>query len=143
MALADTLKKVLSSTVAYKVKSQAFHWNVEGPMFVQLHDLFGDIYEDAEGAIDPCAEHIRALEVYAPQTMKRFIELSVIDEQEKVPSAMLMVKELYEDGEKILGLLDKAFKEADTPNRQGIANFIADRQATHAKYCWQLNSLMK
>ena len=143
MALADTLKEVLSSTIIYKVKAQAFHWNVEGPMFVQLHDLFGDIYENMEVATDVCAEHIRALEVYAPQTTKRFAELSVIDEQEKIPSAALMIKELYEDGEKILGLLDKAFKEADTPNRQGIANFIADRQTVHSKYCWQLNSLMK
>lgn len=143
MALADTLKQVLATTEVYKVKAQAFHWNVEGPMFVELHKLFGKIYEDAEGAIDPCAEHIRALEVYCPQTMKRFIELSVIDEQEKIPSAMLMVKELYTDGEKILELLDKAFGESDTDNRQGIANFIADRQAAHAKWCWQLNSLMK
>ena len=143
MALEDTLKEVLATTVMYKVKSQAFHWNVEGPMFVSLHDLFGDIYENMEDATDVCAEHIRALEVYAPQTMKRFIELSVISEQEKIPNAMLMVKELYEDGEKILKLLDKAFKEADTPNRQGIANFIADRQTVHAKYCWQLNSLMQ
>lgn len=143
MALADTLKQVLATSEVYKVKAQAFHWNVEGPMFHQLHEMFGDIYEDVDNAIDVCAEHIRALEVYAPQTMKRFIELSVIDEQEKVPSAMLMVKELYTDGEKILELLDKAFKEANVPNRQGIANFIADRQAVHAKFCWQLNSLMK
>ena len=143
MALEDTLKEVLATTEIYKVKAQAFHWNVEGPMFVQLHDLFGDIYENMEDAIDVCAEHIRSLEVYAPQTMKRFIELSVIKEQEKIPNAMLMVKELYEDGEKILELLDKAFVESDVPNRQGIANFIADRQAVHAKYCWQLNSLMQ
>lgn len=143
MALADTLKQVLATTELYKVKAQAFHWNVEGPMFHQLHELFGAIYEDAEGAVDPCAEHIRALEVYAPQTTKRFVELSVIDEQEKIPSAMLMVKELYEDGEKILALLDKAFRDSDVPNRQGIANFIADRQAAHSKWCWQLNSLMK
>lgn len=143
MALADTLKQVLATTELYKVKAQAFHWNVEGPMFHQLHEMFGAIYEDAEGAIDPCAEHIRALEIYAPQTTKRFVELSIIKEQDKIPTAMLMVKELYEDGEKILGLLDKAFREADVPNRQGIANFIADRQTAHAKWCWQLNSLMK
>ena len=143
MALPETLKQVLATTALYKVKAQAFHWNVEGPFFNQLHEMFGEIYEDAEGAIDTCAEHIRELEVYAPQTTKRFVELSVIQEQEKIPSAMLMVKELYEDGEKILELLDKAFRESDVPNRQGIANFIADRQAAHAKFCWQLNSLMK
>lgn len=143
MALADTLKELLGTTEAWKVKSQGFHWNVEGDNFVQLHDLFGKIYEDAEDAIDTLAEHIRTLEVYAPGSMKRFIELSAINEQEKIPKAMLMVKELINDSEIILGHLDKCFAEATKDNKQGIANFIADRQAAHSKYLWMLKSFAK
>ena len=37
MALADTLKVVLGTTMVYKMKATSFHWNVEGPMFHQLH----------------------------------------------------------------------------------------------------------
>lgn len=143
MALADTLKEQLGTLEAWKVKSQGFHWNVEGDNFVQLHDLFGKIYEDADDAIDTLAEHIRTLEVYAPGSMKRFIELSAINEQEKIPKAMLMVKELINDSEIILGHLDKCFAEATKDNKQGIANFIADRQAAHSKYLWMLKSFAK
>ena len=143
MALADTLKEQLGTLEAWKIKSQGFHWNVEGDNFVQLHDLFGKIYEDADDAIDTLAEHIRTLEVFAPGSMKRFIELSAIDEQEKIPSAKLMVKELIDDSEIILGHLDKCFAEATKDNKQGIANFIADRQAAHAKYLWMLKSYAK
>lgn len=143
MALADTLKEQLGTLEVYKVKAQGFHWNVEGDNFVQLHKLFGNIYEDADDAIDTIAEHIRTLEVYAPGSMKRFIELSAIDEQEKIPKAMLMVKELIDDSEIILGHLDKCFAEATKDNKQGIANFIADRQAAHAKYLWMLKSFAK
>jgi len=143
MALADTLKEQLGTLEAWKVKSQGFHWNVEGENFVQLHELFGNIYEEADDAIDTLAEHIRTLEVYAPGSMKRFIELSAIDEQDKIPSAKLMVKELIADSEIILGHLDKCFAEATKDNKQGIANFIADRQAAHAKFLWMLKSFAK
>lgn len=143
MALADTLKEQLGTLEVWKVKSQAFHWNVEGENFVQLHKLFGNIYEDADDAIDTLAEHIRTLEVYAPGSMSRFIELSEVKEQVKVPKAMLMVEELIKDSEIILGHLDKCFAEATKDNKQGIANFIADRQAAHAKYLWMLKSFAK
>jgi len=143
MALAETLKEQLGTLEVYKVKAQGFHWNVEGDNFVQLHKLFGNIYEDADDAIDTLAEHIRTLEVYAPGSMKRFIELSAIKEQEKIPKAMLMVKELIDDSEIVLGHLDKCFAEATKDNKQGIANFIADRQAAHAKYLWMLKSFAK
>jgi starvation-inducible DNA-binding protein len=143
MALADSLKVVLATTAVYEQKAQQFHWNLQGPMFHQLHEMFGAIYEDAEGAIDPTAEYIRTLKVFAPTTYARFIELSVIEEQPKIPSAMLMVKELYDDGEKILELLKKANKEALDASEDGIANFLADRMSAHGKFCWQLDSLMK
>jgi starvation-inducible DNA-binding protein len=143
MALADTLKEQLGTLEAWKVKSQGFHWNVEGDNFVQLHELFGNIYEEADDAIDTLAEHIRTLEVYAPGSMKRFIELSAINEQDKIPNAKLMVKELINDSEIILGHLDKCFAEATKDNKQGIANFIADRQAAHSKFLWMLKSFAK
>lgn len=143
MALADTLKEQLATLVAFKVKSQGFHWNVEGDNFVQLHDLFGDIYEDAEGATDPLGEHIRTLEVYVPGSLVRFEELSAIKDQVKIPSAKLMVKELIDDSEIILGHLDKCFAEATKDNKQGIADFIAQRQSQHAKYLWMLKSYAK
>lgn len=143
MALADTLKEQLATLVAYKVKSQGFHWNVEGEGFVSLHKLFGDIYEDAEDATDKLGEYIRTLEVYAPGSLTRFEELSAIKEQTKIPKAMLMVEELVKDNEVILGHLDKCFAEATKDNKQGIANFIAERQAVHAKYLWMLKSYAK
>ena len=143
MALADTLKKVLGTTMVYEMKAHQFHWNTEGAMFVSLHKLFGNIYEDANDAVDPLAEYIRALQVYAPTTLARMLELSVIEEQSKIPSEMLMVKELLDDGQKILELLVVAFDEATKANEQGIANFIADRMSSHGKYNWQLRSLLK
>ena len=69
--LADTLKIVLGTTSVYGMKAHQFHWNTEGAMFVSLHKLFGNIYEDANDAVDPLAEYIRALQVYAGSGLLR------------------------------------------------------------------------
>ena len=44
--LADSLKTLLATEYAFVIKAQLFHWNVEGPDFAQLHEFFGNIYEE-------------------------------------------------------------------------------------------------
>ena len=61
--LTESLKTILASSYAYVIKAQFFHWNVEGPDFAQLHDFFGNIYEEVySNSIDRCAEFIRVLD---------------------------------------------------------------------------------
>ena len=38
--IAEGLGKVLADTYSLYLKTHAFHWNVEGPMFNTLHDMF-------------------------------------------------------------------------------------------------------
>ena len=76
--LADSLKILLATEYAFVIKAQQFHWNVEGPDFVQLHEFFGNVYKDVYGAIDPTAEYIRTLDEYTPGSFERYVELSII-----------------------------------------------------------------
>ena len=68
-SLIDQAKKVLADTFVMYMKAHSYHWNVIGPDFPQLHDFFGNLYEELHGAIDPLAEHIRALDAFAPGTL--------------------------------------------------------------------------
>jgi starvation-inducible DNA-binding protein len=141
--LSDTLKQFLASTFAYYLKAHYFHWNVEGPDFVQLHELFSNIYEDAFSAIDPAAEYIRTEEEYAPGSFERFQELSLIQGQTKVPRARLMIEELLADTQTMKDLSKNLFDQATEVGREDVANFAAERQSQHGKYAWQLKSLLK
>lgn len=141
--LTDDLKKLLASQYAFVIKAQFFHWNVEGPMFVDLHKLFGDIYEDVYGAIDPTAEYIRTLDDYAPGSFERFAELSMITGQVKVPKSRLMIQELLADNQTMIDLLNQCFTSAQDQRQEGIANFIAERIDAHGKHGWMLKSLLK
>lgn len=141
--LADLLKTLLGTQFAYYTKAHAFHWNVETADFYQYHKFFQKIYEDAYSAIDPTAEYLRSLQEYAPGSLERFLELSIISGQTKVPRARLMIEELLANSEEIVGLLNQCFAAATKENKQDIANFIAERLSQTNKFAWQLRSTLK
>lgn len=141
--LSDDLKTLLATQYAFVVKAQFFHWNVEGAQFVELHKLYGDIYADVYGAIDPTAEYIRTLDDYSPGSFERFTELSQIQGQTKVPKSRLMTQELLADNQTMLDLLNTVFLSAQQEKQEGIANFIAERIDAHGKHGWMLRSLLR
>jgi len=142
--LADNLKVVLASSFTLYLKAHNFHWNVEGPNFPQYHKFLDDFNSEIfDNAIDRAAEFIRVLDQYAPGSLTRFAELSVIKDQIKIPRAELMMAELYEDNAKMIELLNISFASAEEENQQGIANFIAERLDAHGKHAWMLRSILK
>jgi starvation-inducible DNA-binding protein len=141
--LTDTLKTILATAYALSIKAQNFHWNVEGPDFPQYHDFFGNFYEEVYGAIDRTAELIRQLDSYTPGSILRYAELSQIQDQTKIPRAMLMMEELHHDNAIILDMYKQAFHVAEEADEQGICDFIAGRIDVHAKHQWMLRSILK
>jgi starvation-inducible DNA-binding protein len=142
--LADALKVLLATSYAFVIKTQNFHWNVEGPDFPQYHKFLGKLYEEVyDNTIDKCAELIRQLDSYTPGSITRFAELSQIGDQTKIPRAELMIQELYNDNEKILSMWKEAFHVAEQEDQQGIADFIASRIDAHGKHGWMLRSILK
>lgn len=141
--LSDNLKVLLASTNSLSIKAQNFHWNTEGPNFPQYHEFFGNFYEEVYGSVDKVAEYIRTLDSYAPGSLTRYAELTIIEDQIKIPRPHLMFAELLSDNEKMIDLLNACFASAEEENKQGIANFIAERLDAQEKHGWMLRSILK
>jgi len=141
--LSDNLKVLLASVNSLSIKAQNFHWNVEGDNFPQYHDFFGNFYEEVYSAVDKIAEYIRTLDSYAPGSLTRYAELTIIEDQTKIPRPNLMFAELLSDNGKMIDLLNGCFVSAEEENKQGIANFIAERLDAHEKHSWMLRSILK
>ena len=141
--LSDNLKVLLASTQSFAIKTQNFHWNVEGSNFPQYHDFFNTLYEDVNATIDPIAEYIRILGHYTPGSLTRYTELSIIQDQIKVPRAELMFVELLQDCETILQLVTAMFDEAANENQHGIENYMAELQDLYGKKAWFIRSTLK
>lgn len=142
--VSDALKGLLADVFIFYLKAHGYHWNVEGQDFSQYHGLFGDIYEDAYGSIDPIAENIRKLDEVAPFRMERLAKLAKIEDKASTSNnAKALAKDLLAHNEKLLEQLKKAFDVANEENEQGIANFLAERIDMHQKWSWQLKASTK
>lgn len=141
--LSDNLKVLLASTQSFAIKSQNFHWNIEGSNFPQYHEFFDKLYGDVSGTIDRIAEYIRILGHYTPGSLTRYAELTIIQDQIKIPRAELMFVEALQDCEKLGQLVATMFDEATTERQQGIANFMAELQDLYGKKAWFIRSTLK
>lgn len=137
------LKELLSDTVALRFKAQGYHWNVEGINFHQLHDLFSDIYEEYESAIDPLAEWLRKLGFIAPSDLLSFYNNTNVSESVSSTDALSMVMDLKESNYLMISKFENAVSEATTMKQHALANFFAERMDAHQKIDWQLTATAK
>lgn len=141
--LVENLKVLLASTQAFAIKAQQFHWCVEGSNFPQYHEFFDTLYGDVNSTIDKIAEYVRILGHYTPGSLQRYSELTIIQDQTKIPRAELMFTELLQDCEKMQELVISMFDEATSERQQGIANYMAELQDLYGKKAWFIRSILK
>lgn len=141
--LKTSLGKVLANTFVMYFKAHAYHWNVEGMFFPQFHEFFGNLYEELHGAVDPIAEHIRAIDGYAPASLSDIKTLSMITESMLVTEAKQMVDNLISDNNLVIISLMQAYQEAEKVSEIGLANFLQDRIDIHQKHGWMLKATAK
>jgi len=139
----NQLKIAFASQYAFAIKTQNYHWNVEGIDFYQKHKMFQKIYEETYGAVDDFAENIRKLKAYTPASLYRFSALSAVDDEVEILEPQAMVAELLRDAEKMQEIMKHLFVEAEALGHHGLSNFLADRQDAFAKHAWFLRSTLK
>jgi len=143
VAITHGLSKLLADTYVVYLKTHNFHWNVEGPMFQTLHQMFMEQYTETWNAIDLIAERIRSLGEYAPGTYKEYAKLTRIKETDGVPRAEEMVKLLIEGQEAIVRTAREVLPIADEANDEPTLDLLTQRMQIHEKNAWMLRSLLK
>lgn len=138
--LVKSLKVSLATVFAFYLKAQNYHWNVEGADFYQYHTMFQKIYEDVQESVDGFGEQVRTLNSYAPASFVRFGELSLIADETKIPTGVVMVDRLIADNATVIEQLNATLKLAEENNKQGLMNFIAGRLEQHEKWAYFLRS---
>ncbi len=54
--LVELLNTRLASAIDLQLQSKHAHWNVKGPNFIALHELFDQVYTTVSGSVDELAE---------------------------------------------------------------------------------------
>ena len=141
--IAHGLSRLLADTYVVYLKTHNFHWNVEGPMFQTLHQMFMEQYTETWNAIDLIAERIRSLGEYAPGTYKEYAKLARIKETDGVPKAEQMVRLLIEGQEAVVRTARELLPLADRAHDEPTLDLLTQRMQVHEKNAWMLRSLLK
>jgi starvation-inducible DNA-binding protein len=136
-------KVAFASEFSFYLKAHNFHWNTVGITFLQDHQLFGMIYEEVYAAIDPFAEKIRSLNTFMPGSYTRFSTLSEISDETEILDRTAMIKELWDDNEKMAKILKVVYDLAEQNGEHGFSNFLAERMDAHRKHGWMLGASLK
>jgi starvation-inducible DNA-binding protein len=139
--VAHALTGALADSYVLMVKTQGYHWNVGGPMFLPIHELTQKHYEDLFEAIDTIAERVRALGEIAPVSFTDMIAQASISEEEHQRSAGTMVEQLVADHEKLTRRM-RDLAELAAEHRDGATEDLANsRMAFHEEAIWMLRAI--
>jgi len=104
------LNAQLADTLDLYTQVKQAHWNVKGPYFIALHELFDDLAEQLEGPVDDIAERVTALGGVAMGTARIAAKTSRISE---------LPHDSY-DGMKMVALLADRYAQLAKSTRQAI-----------------------
>ncbi len=79
-SIVSLLNAALADLTDLKSQTKYAHWNVKGPNFFSLHELFDKLAEGFDGQIDDVAERIAALGGIAYGTVRNAAANSSLDE---------------------------------------------------------------
>ena len=134
---------MLADSYTLYLMTHNFHWNVTGPDFNSLHQMFMSQYTEQWAALNLIAERIRALGHPAPGTYKEFARLGSIKEVDGVPKATDMVRHLVAAQEVTARTARQVFPLANSANDQPTADLLSQRLEVHEKTAWMLRSLLE
>ncbi len=139
------LNQDLSDLYLVLVKTKKYHWDVVGPQFRTLHQLWEEQYETLTLTIDACAERVRMLGGYPVGTMEGFLNLASIKEHSgDIPNATEMVSRLVKDHETIIRNLRKHVSQCgETFEDDGTADFLTGLMEQHEAMAWMLRSFIE
>ena len=138
--VAEELKKSLADTFVLYFKTHSFHWNVTGPNFKSLHDLFEEQYTEIWEATDEIAERIRTLGEYAPNNFAELQDVASLTPSGQTPDANSMVQILADDNRAIVKTLTSTLKAAEEQDDEGTVDLMVARIQAHEKAAWMLES---
>jgi starvation-inducible DNA-binding protein len=138
--IADGLAQVLADSYALYQKTHLYHWNVRGPRFGPLHQLFSDQYNELWTALDEIAERIRALGVLAPTHADLMSRAQVAIDNDPAPSEDAMLRGLLAGQEAVVRSARATLRLAADGGDEATADLMTERCAAGEKAAWMLRA---
>lgn len=141
----ELLNRDLANSYLLLIKTKKYHWDVTGPEFRSLHQLWEEQYQILTETIDSIAERVRQLGNFPVGTAQGFLEFASIKEHSgDVPTSDQMVANLVEDHEEIIRSLREHIDQcSDNFHDEGTADFLTGLMEGHEEMAWMLRSFIE
>jgi len=136
------LNRLLADENVLFNKTRNAHWNVTGPNFFDLHKLFQMQYEALDVVIDDVAERVRSLGHFALGSMKDFLSVTnMSEENHDFGTSNQIIQTLLDDHETIIRIIRSDIEPIATKYRDlGTADFVTGLMEQHEKMGWMLRA---
>lgn len=138
--MAAAVGRLLADTYALYFKTHAYHWNVTGPRFHDLHTMFELQYTELWQATDAIAERVRALGELAPFSYAELARHASISFDDATPDADTMVRNLVAGHEQVVRTARDVLKLAAEHGDEATSDLVAPRISLHEKTAWMLRA---
>ncbi|WP_017314593.1 Dps family protein [Mastigocladopsis repens] len=141
----NLLNQDLADAYVLLVKTKKFHWDVVGPQFRSLHQIWEEQYQALTETIDSVAERVRALGGYPVGTLEGFLKIASLKEEGgNVPTATGMVARLVDDHEQVIRNLREHIDQcSENFHDEGTADFLTGLMEGHEQMAWMLRSFIE
>lgn len=136
------LNTLLADEYALYTKTRNAHWNVNGPSFFELHKFFETQYEALDIIVDDIAERVRSLGHFALGSLKDFLSVTHMDEENHdFSNPKQIIQTLVNDHETIIRIIRNDITPISNKYRDhGTADFVTGIMEKHEKMAWMLRA---
>lgn len=140
--LSEKLNILLSDYQIFYQNLRAYHWNIKGDNFFELHAKFEQYYNDAQLKIDEIAERILTLGGLPLHTYSDYITHSDIEERNHIENGKKAVGFILDSLKKLLIREREILELASEAKDEGSLSLMSDYIGEQEKLVWMLNAFL-
>ena len=140
--LAVLLNKLLANYQLHYQNLRAYHWNVKGKDFFELHIKFEELYTDSQEKIDLIAERIGTLGFVPYYRFSDYLKHASIAEAENTENGAENVSNVLSALRTLLIQEREALELAAELNDEGSLSMLSDFITEQEKTVWMLNAYL-
>lgn len=143
MELEKALNVQIANWSVLYTKLHRFHWYVKGPLFFTLHAKFEELYDEAASVVDEMAERLLAIGGRPVATMKEYLEIATLSENDGETKANEMVSTIVKDYKAIKEQLVEIIKLAEDKNDNVTADLAIGLIEKIDTHIWMLSTTIE
>lgn len=140
--IAEKLQEILKEVFSIQIRGQAYHWNLRGSSFLEIHGAFSYVYKEMSYTLDRVAERIETL------GSKAYLDLiGIVQSEELKPidsrDSRAMIYDLQDAHQKLADSMREVVKVCETYSDIASANMLSQYIENNETQCWKLKSYLE